>query len=150
MKEENRGKRTVKKLLAYFLMIAVTFTMMPLTSLSGSGNAYATSNPNPSIDGSGWTDTVITSGNTTWYNNYRYVVDRNVTISHPVIIAGGATVVLDIRKNCALTVDARNYSGQAGIYLPSNSTLLIVGEGTLNAYGGNGGSGAAGSNGNVG
>ncbi|MGN0367379.1 MAG: InlB B-repeat-containing protein, partial [Wujia sp.] len=64
-------------------------------------------------------------------------------------VASGKTVVMIIDPGVTLTVNGQSGSastpGGAGIYVPSNSTLIITGGGTLNATGGASGKGSNGS-----
>lgn len=89
-------------------------------------------------------------------NGIIYTITQNVTISavdcHSAMkVADGATATIYIPRGLTLTVNGSNgngrISGGAGITVPSNSTLVITGEGTLNVRGGNAGAGGAGSNG---
>jgi len=107
-----------------------------------------------------WTALPTAAGSTlgsSGTTNYR--VNATATITPSVVdnglnIAAGATVVIYIPAGMTLTVNGRNNTGTigggAGISLPSTSTLIIRGGGTLNANGGNGGNatnGSAGGNG---
>ena len=90
-------------------------------------------------------------------NTYRIVED--VTFTAPAVesalqVANGATVTLVVPAGVTVTLkggDANGTTGAgAGIEVPENATLCILGEGTLNATGGNaatGADGAAGGNG---
>ena len=90
--------------------------------------------------------TSATAAGTTLYNGYTYRVTSNVTIANSstggngLNIASGATVVINIASGYTLTVKGGNGSGTtgggAGIYLPSNSTLILTGGGRLSATGG--------------
>ena len=66
-------------------------------------------------------------------------------------VADNAIVVLYIPTNVTLTAIGANGSGQtgggAGILVPETATLVITGEGTVNATGGNAGNGENGANG---
>ncbi|MGN0155551.1 MAG: InlB B-repeat-containing protein [Lachnospiraceae bacterium] len=98
-----------------------------------------------------------TAPGTTLSGNTIYKVTEDVEITQTtagcdgLIVANNATVVLDIAKDCTLTVKGGDGSGKtrggAGIYVPSNSTLIILGEGTLVAIGGDGGNATNGQNG---
>lgn len=69
-------------------------------------------------------------------------------------ISSGATVYIYIPENVTLTACGGNASGQAGagagIRVPSGSTLVLMGKGTVNAYGGNAANGCAGKSGEAG
>ena len=82
-----------------------------------------------------------------------YHVTENVTINpdasgNAVQVEKGAKVIIYIDKGTTLTVtgaDAKGSGvGHAAILLPEGSVLTVDGEGTLNATGGRGGSGANG------
>lgn len=66
-------------------------------------------------------------------------------------IASGATVYIYIPEGKTLTAKGANGSGTigggAGILVPSNSTLIFLGAGTVSATGGNAGNGSSGSSG---
>ncbi len=73
-----------------------------------------------------------------------------------ITVADGASAIINIRSGATLTVRGGNASGTTGgvpaIRVPENSTLYIVGDGTLIATGGaaaNGGAGGNGSSGEV-
>lgn len=92
-----------------------------------------------------------------------YKVSSNITINEgqdvvtggkPVsglVVAEGDPVIIEICKGCTLTVKGTHaaglYGAGAGISVPSSSTLIITGEGTLIAQGGDA---ADGTNGNDG
>ena len=72
----------------------------------------------------------------------------------PIAVAEGASAIINIKSGAVLTVTGGNASGTTGaapaIRVPENSTLYIVGDGTLIATGGaaaNGGNGFRGGNG---
>ena len=85
-----------------------------------------------------------------------YYVGENVSYSNSacksgLTIADGATVYIYIPKGLSLTAQGGNASGQtgagAGILLPQSSTLYLLGEGELKAYGGHAANGCNGSKG---
>ena len=90
-------------------------------------------------------------------NNYIYQVNSNTSVgstnsaNYGLVVDSYATVVIYIAPGATLTVQGGNGSydrpGYAGIYLPSTSSLIITGGGTLNAYGGSAGRGSSGGNG---
>ena len=90
-------------------------------------------------------------------NGYVYTVNDNTTLAattagqSALSVADKAKVVINIPSGVTLTCIGGNASGRtaagAGIYVPSTSTLIVVGGGTLNATGGNAASGSNGSNG---
>ncbi len=92
----------------------------------------------------------MTDGNT-------YVIDNSVSFSNETVggsgitIADNATVVVLVPADVALTAIGANGSGRAGggagIRVPETSTIVITGEGTVNANGGNAGNGENGKNG---
>ena len=100
-------------------------------------------------------DNTIALATNRWTSN-TYVVKSNMELKD-VEVAANSTVYLDIRKGATLTVTGTNaYAGSgrtggggahAGIYLPSTSTLVVMGEGTLVAQGGHAGRGANGGSG---
>ncbi len=100
----------------------------------------------------------ITSDSTSGYtmtDGNTYVVKNSVTFYNSgMSVAENATVVLYVPKGVTLTTNGRNGSGttggRAGINVPASSTLVITGEGTIKATGGNAGNGSNGVNGSVG
>ena len=105
----------------------------------------------------------ITQGSTSGYtmtDGNTYVVQDSVTFSNStaggsgMTVEDGATVVLYVPVGVTLTATGANGSGQigggAGIRVPESATLVITGEGTINASGGNAGNGGNGANGNMG
>ncbi len=102
----------------------------------------------------------ITQGSTSGYtmtDGNTYVVQNSVSFSNStaggsgMTVAENATVVLYIPTNVTLTATGANGNGQtgggAGIRVPATATLIITGEGTINATGGNAGNGGNGANG---
>ncbi len=81
-----------------------------------------------------------------------YTINANLTLSggsHGLVVAENSTVILDIPAGKKLTVKGANAwgmdtTGKAGIYLPPGSTLIITGEGELEAEGGHAAAGSAG------
>ena len=105
----------------------------------------------------------ITQGSTSGYtmtDGNTYVIQNSVSFSNStaggsgMTVADGATVVVYVPTNITLTAIGANGSGQtgggAGIRVPKTSTLVITGEGSVNATGGNGGNGTNGANGSKG
>lgn len=105
----------------------------------------------------------ITEGSTTGYtmtDGNTYVIQNSVTFSNSTIggngmsVEAGATVVLYVPQNVTLTAVGANGSGQtgggAGIRIPATSTLVITGEGIVDATGGAAGDGGDGMDGNDG
>ena len=105
----------------------------------------------------------ITQGSTSGYtmtSGNTYVVKNSVTFSNSTAggsgmsVADNATAVLYIPAGVTLTARGANGSGQigggAGIRVPQTATLIITGEGTVNAAGGNAGNGGNGKDGLVG
>lgn len=102
----------------------------------------------------------ITSGSTSGYtmtDGNTYVVQNSVSFINStaggsgMTVADNATVVLYIPAGITLTAKGGNGSGQtgggAGIRVPATATLIITGEGSVNATGGNAGNGANGADG---
>ena len=102
----------------------------------------------------------ITEGSTTGYtmtDGNTYVVKNSVSFSNSTAggsgmsVADNATVVLYVPAGVTLTATGANGSGRtgggAGILVPETATLIITGEGIVNASGGNAGNGGNGSNG---
>ena len=102
----------------------------------------------------------LTQGSTTGYeltDGNTYIIQNSVEFSNSTAggsgmsVADGATVVIYIPKDVTLTAIGANGSGQigggAGIRVPETSTLVITGEGTVNATGGNAGDGENGADG---
>ena len=95
----------------------------------------------------------MTDGNT-------YVVKNSVEFSNSTAggsgmsVADNATVVLYVPAGVTLTATGAHGSdrigGGAGIRVPETATLIITGEGTVNATGGNAGNGADGAYGSNG
>lgn len=103
------------------------------------------------------TEATLPGAGGTLVNGYVYKVTSNTTISNTnaggngLNVAANATVTIYIAKGVTLTCRGGNGSyrthGGAGIYVPSTSTLIITGEGTLDCYGGKAGNGSNGGNG---
>ena len=105
----------------------------------------------------------VTEGSTSGYtmtDGNTYVIQNSVSFSNSTAggsgmsVADNATVVLYVPAGVTLTAKGANGSGRtgggAGIRVPQTATLIITGEGTVNAAGGkagNGGNGAKGGNG---
>ena len=105
----------------------------------------------------------ITEGSTSGYtmtDGNTYVIQNSVSFSNSTVggsgmsVADNATVVLYVPAGITLTAIGAHGSGQigggAGILVPETAMLIITGEGTVKAMGGNagnGGDGAAGSKG---
>ena len=78
-----------------------------------------------------------------FYSDTVYKAISNVTMSYGASVSG--TVVLYIPKNITVTVTVS--VGEAGISLHYGKRLIVVGEGSLKATGGNAGSGGNGDSG---
>ena len=102
----------------------------------------------------------ITQGSTSGYtmtDGNTYVIKNSVSFSNSTAggsgmsVADNATVVLYVPAGVTLTAKGANGSGRtgggAGIRVPQTATLIITGEGTVNATGGNAGNGGNGANG---
>ena len=102
----------------------------------------------------------ITEGSTSGYtmtDGNTYVVKNSVAFSNTTAGGSGmsvednATVVLYVPSGVTLTATGANGSGRigggAGIRVPETATLVITGEGTVNATGGNAGDGGDGEDG---
>ena len=105
----------------------------------------------------------ITQGSTSGYtmtDGNTYVIQNSVSFSNSTAggsgmsVADNATVVLYVPAGVTLTAKGANGSGRtgggAGIRVPQTATLIITGEGTVSATGGNAGNGGNGANGNKG
>ena len=105
----------------------------------------------------------ITEGSTSGYtmtDGNTYVIQNSVSFSNSTVggsgmtVANNATVVIYVPTNVTLTAIGANGSGRtgggAGIRVPETATLIITGEGTVNATGGNAGNGADGAYGSNG
>ena len=105
----------------------------------------------------------ITKGSTSGYtmtDGNTYVVKNSVEFSNSTAggsgmsVADNATVVLYVPAGVTLTATGAHGSdrigGGAGIRVPETATLIITGEGTVNATGGNAGNGADGAYGSNG
>lgn len=106
---------------------------------------------------------IVTEGSTNGYtmtDGNTYVVQNSVAFSNTTAggsgmsVADNATVVLYVPSDITLTATGANGIGQtgggAGIHIPASSTLIITGDGVINATGGNGGDGGNGTNGTKG
>lgn len=84
-------------------------------------------------------------------NEQQAAVDANGKPVSGLVVAGGSPVIIEICKGCTLTVNGTHAAGQygagAGISVPSSSTLIITGEGTLIAQGGDAADGTKGNDG---
>ena len=102
----------------------------------------------------------ITEGSTTGYtmtDGNTYIVQNSVSFSNSLVggsgmsVEDGANVVVYVQKGVTLTAVGANGSGRngggAGIRVPETSTLIITGEGMVNAIGGDAGDGENGVNG---
>ena len=97
-----------------------------------------------------------TSGYTMTYGN-TYVIQNSVTVSNAttgcsgISVESNSTVVIYVPKDVTLTAIGANGEGRigggAGIHVPETSTLVITGEGSVVAKGGNAGDGANGADG---
>ena len=96
----------------------------------------------------------ITQGSTSGYtmtDGNTYVIQNSVSFSNSTAggsgmsVADNATVVLYIPAGVTLTARGANGSGRtgggAGIRVPETAMIVITGEGTVNAIGGNAGNG---------
>ena len=105
----------------------------------------------------------VTEGSTSGYmmtDGNTYVIQNSVTFSNATAGCSGmsvesnATVVIYVPKDVTLTAVGANGEGRtgggAGVCVPSNATLIVIGEGMLIAKGGNAGDGADGENGSNG
>ncbi len=87
----------------------------------------------------------ITEGSTSGYtmtDGNTYVIQNSVSFTSGIIVANNATVVLYIPQGVTLTAKGANGyqdGGCAGIRIPDASTLIITGEGAVNATGGKAG-----------
>lgn len=113
----------------------------------------------------------LTGGSYTTLSTGYYYVTKNNTIpsetnkvnvtynasgyagTNAITISSGATVVIEIPKYVTLTLTGGSASGRtsggAGLYIPSNAKVYIIGEGTLDARGGSAAGGSSGSSGNA-
>ena len=102
----------------------------------------------------------ITQGSTSGYtmtDGNTYVIQNSVSFSNisaggsGMSVEDGATVVLYVPVGVTLTAIGANGSGRigggAGIHVPETATLVITGEGAVNATGGNAGDGEDGEDG---
>ena len=102
----------------------------------------------------------ITEGSTTGYtmtDGNTYVIQNSVSFSNSTVggsgisVADGATIVLYVPQGVTLTARGTDGEGRigggAGIRVSEASTLIITGEGTVKAAGGNAGDGANGEDG---
>ena len=97
------------------------------------------------------------NGGKTLYGNKMYYVTKNVTYNgyytgyNGLSVSSGATVYIYIPSGVTLTANGASGSGTtpggAGIYVPSGSKLVLLGEGTVVANGGSGCSGSQGGSG---
>ena len=105
----------------------------------------------------------VTQGSTSGYtmtDGNTYVIKNSVSFLNSTTggsgmsVEDGATVVLYVPAGVTLTATGANGSGRtgggAGIHVPETSTLVITGEGTVNATGGNAGNGGNGADGSTG
>ena len=144
------GKRTLSGFLTFALVISLgsgtgIVLQKPAKVKADSTKTFRTSNSGDSYSSS----TAKNAQDGTWYSGC-YVARSSQTVSN-VVISG--TVFLEIEKGVTLTCVGNNGSGQntpgrPGIELTSGSTLIVLGEGTLVARGGNAGNGSNGSDGN--
>ncbi len=98
--------------------------------------------------------TKLTGGTNVTLQSGTYYVDSNVTYNtngagqSALNIADGATVRIYISAGATLTATGADASGMtgagAGIRVPANATLVILGEGTVETKGGNAAAGAKG------
>ncbi|MEG1578014.1 MAG: hypothetical protein RR336_04535, partial [Oscillospiraceae bacterium] len=136
-------KRKIDRVFSVLLSLALILALVPMTATTASAAGYGTVMDLPTGAGS------------TLYSNI-YKVNTNTTIAYSnyysaLNVGSGHTAVIYIPKGITLTVrgghgNAQN-AGAAGINLPSNSTLIITGGGSLNVYGGNSGYSSSGSSG---
>lgn len=102
---------------------------------------------------------IPTDPNSVLQNGVVYTVSTNTTITATTAgqsglqVAQGAKAVINIKAGVTLTVTGANadankgFAGMPGILVPETSTLVVIGEGTLVATGGNGTNGLDGADG---
>ena len=138
----------------------ITVTVMDYKGTAAS-KTTSTGAPTLSTDSTNWIDINTLSKGDTLTNNKYYYVGNNTTFDNSATaganglkVPDNGTVTIYIKKDCTLTLKGGNASGTtgggAGLYLPSGAKLYLIGEGTLNAIGGNAANGASGSNGSAG
>ena len=126
--------------------------VVKITASDGVISSGETSNPSQS-QVNNVTATELTGNNNDLSSGYYYLTQNRSYTDYnrygALRIAAGATVRIYIPANVTLTATGSNANGQtgagAGIFVPSSSTLILVGKGNVNAIGGNAANGASGS-----
>ena len=146
-----------KKMQNYSKVLSVAISVAMALSVCGSGSIpVKAANGVKASDAA--TDLFTLSagaelGSGTYYLSQSKTFGSENTSNNGLKIKAGAMVYLYIPKNVTLTAKgggtsgARQAGGYAGILLPSDSKLIVLGEGTIVATGGKAGNGSAGSNG---
>lgn len=160
MKKHITTRRILKSVIASVLALALVVTGLPSTMLEKLGFKDANNVTTVQAATTWVKESLPTTAGATLQDKHIYTVtDTSPMITagagkNGLVVAGGATVIIYIKAGKTLTVKGGDGSGStgggAGIYVPSNSTLIITGEGTLNAIGGKAGSGSTGGTGGSG
>jgi uncharacterized repeat protein (TIGR02543 family) len=143
----NLSKTDFAKICLFCLLSCLAFFILYISTVF---SYKETDNKNVADAGTGFTN--ARGLKDTYYERLIFTSGTVVKVINNVNLLYGAsvqgTVVLYIPKNITLTVTGT--TGNAGITLHSGSKLIVVGEGTLNATGGNAGRGLNGQPGNNG
>ena len=155
--KRNLGARVLSALLAFVMVVGV----LPAMSLRANA-ATAISNSITLSNGGDYTlSTNLTAKTITVPNGVSatVTVTGNVTLNNrtgggaPITVQSGGTLRLVVNSGRTLTLYGQNGSGKnpgyAGISVPAGATLSLAGSGTVRAYGGDAGDGAAGDNGST-
>lgn len=154
-----KDKKVYSRLLSWLLVFTMVLSMIPLNTVTVqateveeskqvvSSNAVFKENVKDLASDTYTAGSVLTEG-------YYYLSESKAFINTAskgsgLVIASNATVYIYIPKDVTLTAKGANANGTvgAGIYVPSGATLILVGEGTVTATGGNAANGSSGSNG---
>ena len=143
------SKRKYHRLLSVFLALCLIISMSNMYPVSANA-ATGTKATDVAIDLATLSaGAELASG--VYYLSESKTFGATSTMNNGLKIKAGATVYIYVPEGMTLTAigggtnSARQQGGYAGILLPSNSTLILLGEGKVEATGGRAGNGANGS-----
>ncbi len=148
------SKQKHHRLLLGFLTVCLIISMSNMYPISANA-ATGTKASDAAIDLAKLSDGAELASGVYYLPESKTFGDTN-TMNNGLKITSGATVYIYVPEGVTLTAigggtnTARQQGGYAGILLPSSSTLIILGEGKVEATGGRAGNGESGSSGSKG